>query len=314
MKWFEKAVFYQIYTFGFCGAPLDNDNIEKNRIKKVIDWIQHFKNTGIDAIYFCPIFDSDRHGYDIRDYRKVDCRIGTNEEFKEVCNKLKENNISIVLDAVFNHTGKQFWAFQDVKINRENSKYKDWFYIDFSRNSADNLGFYYEGWEGHFELVKLNLKNPEVKAYLIDSVKMWMHEFNIDGLRLDVAYMLDTDFMIDLRKAVKSIREDFFLLGETIHGDYNKIVNDKMLDSSTNYQAYKGLFSSFNDKNFFEIAYTLNIHFGQNGSYKGKHLFSFADNHDVNRLASVLKDKNHLPLVYAILFSMPGIPCIYYGS
>lgn len=145
---------------------------------------------------------------------------------------------------------------------------------------------------------------------------MWIEEFNIDGLRLDVAYCLEESFMRKLREFSNSVGEDFFLLGEVLFGDYNRIVNDEMLHSCTNYECYKGLYSSFNDMNLFEIAHSLNRQFGKEGSaiYKGKHLLSFADNHDVIRVASILKEQKHLPLVYALLFGMPGIPCIYYGS
>lgn len=314
--WATNSVFYQIYPLGFCGAPKENDGQLVPRIIKVIDIIPHLKKLNIDAIYFSPVFESDRHGYDTRDYTKIDVRLGSNEDFAFVCKTLKENGIKVVLDGVFNHVGRGFFAFQDVLQNRENSIYKDWFHISFEGDSCFNDGLWYEGWEGHFELVKLNLENPNVIEYLFSCIKMWIEEFNIDGLRLDVAYCLKESFMRKLREFSNSVGEDFFLLGEVLFGDYNRIVNDEMLHSCTNYECYKGLYSSFNDMNLFEIAHSLNRQFGKEGSaiYKGKHLLSFADNHDVIRVASILKEQKHLPLVYALLFGMPGIPCIYYGS
>lgn len=314
--WATNSVFYQIYPLGFCGAPKENDGQLVPRIRKVVDIIPHIKKLNIDAIYFSPVFESDRHGYDTRDYTKIDVRLGSNEDFAFVCKTLKENGIKVVLDGVFNHVGRGFFAFQDVLQNRENSIYKDWFHISFEGDSCFNDGLWYEGWEGHFELVKLNLENPNVIEYLFSCIKMWIEEFNIDGLRLDVAYCLKESFMRKLREFSNSVGEDFFLLGEVLFGDYNRIVNDEMLHSRTNYECYKGLYSSFNDMNLFEIAHSLNRQFGKEGSaiYKGKHLLSFADNHDVIRVASILKEQKHLPLVYALLFGMPGIPCIYYGS
>lgn len=314
--WATNSVFYQIYPLGFCGAPKENDGQLVPRIIKVIDIIPHLKKLNIDAIYFSPVFESDCHGYDTRDYTKIDVRLGSNEDFAFVCKTLKENGIKVVLDGVFNHVGRGFFAFQDVLQNRENSIYKDWFHISFEGDSCFNDGLWYEGWEGHFELVKLNLENPNVIEYLFSCIKMWIEEFNIDGLRLDVAYCLEESFMRKLREFSNSVGEDFFLLGEVLFGDYNRIVNDEMLHSCTNYECYKGLYSSFNDMNLFEIAHSLNRQFGKEGSaiYKGKHLLSFADNHDVIRVASILKEQKHLPLVYALLFGMPGIPCIYYGS
>lgn len=314
--WATNSVFYQIYPLGFCGAPKENDGQLVPRIRKIIDIIPHLKKLNIDAIYFSPVFESDRHGYDTRDYKKIDLRLGSNEDFAYVCMTLKENGIRVVLDGVFNHVGRGFFAFQDVLQNRENSIYKDWFHISFEGDSCFNDGLWYEGWEGHFELVKLNLENPNVIEYLFSCIKMWIEEFNIDGLRLDVAYCLKESFIRKLREFSNSVGEDFLLLGEVLFGDYNRIVNDEMLHSCTNYECYKGLYSSFNDMNLFEIAHSLNRQFGKEGSaiYKGKHLLSFADNHDVIRVASILKEQKHLPLVYALLFGMPGIPCIYYGS
>lgn len=314
--WANQSVFYQIYPLGFCGAPQFNDGICVPRIRKVKDWIAHIQYCGCDAIYFSPLFESDSHGYDTRDYTKIDCRLGTNEDFVSVCNALHQNGIRVVLDGVFNHVGRGFWAFQDVLKKRENSRYRNWFHIRFDGNNNYNDGLWYEGWEGHYELVKLNLRNEEVIQYLFDCIKGWVKEFDIDGLRLDVAYCLDRDFLRRLRTFCDSLKPDFFLVGEMLGGDYNQIMNNAMLHSTTNYECYKGLYSSFNSMNLFEIAHSLQRQFGPENwtFYKGKHLLNFVDNHDVTRIASILSNPNHLPLVYALLFAMPGIPCIYYGS
>ncbi len=314
--WAEKSVFYQIYPLGFCGAPQENDGQVVPRIRKAAEFAPHIKKIGADAVYFCPIFESDQHGYDTRDYRKIDCRLGTNEDFQEVCKVFHENGLRVVLDGVFNHVGRGFWAFQDVLQNRENSPYKDWFFIDFGGNSNYNDGLWYEGWEGHFNLVKLNLRNPAVVEHLLDCVRLWVEEFDIDGLRLDVAYLLDHDFIRCLRSFTDGLKPEFFLVGELMFGDYNPFLADGMLHSATNYECYKGLHSSFNSNNMFEIAHSLARQFGKEDwtLYKGKHLLNFVDNHDVTRVATILQDKNCLPLIYAVLFGMPGIPCVYYGS
>ena len=314
--WAYESVFYQIYPLGFCGAPFENDGVLEHRILKVNDWIPHIKKLGADAIYFSPVFESDTHGYNTRDYTKIDTRLGTNEDFAQVCDNLHKDGIKVVLDGVFNHVGRGFWAFQDVLKNRWDSPYKDWFHISFDGNSNYNDGLWYEGWEGNFDLVKLNLRNEKVIQHILSCVKGWIDEFDIDGLRLDVAYCLDHDFIRRLRAHCDGLKQDFFLLGELLHGDYNVFVNDGMLHSATNYMCYKGLYSSFNCMNMFEIAHSLNRQFGpeQWCIYRGKHLMTFVDNHDVTRIASILTNKNHLPLAYGLLFGMPGIPCIYYGS
>jgi len=315
--WAYESVFYQIYPLGFCGAPFENDGVLEHRILKVLDWIPHMKKLGTNAVYFSPLFESDTHGYNTRDYRRVDVRLGTNEDFKTVCDALHENGIRVVLDGVFNHVGRGFGPFQDVLRNRQSSPYMNWFQrIAFDGNSHYNDGLWYEGWEGNYDLVKLNLRNEDVVNYLLDSVKAWVEEFDIDGLRLDVAYCLDEGFVRRLRSFTGGLKEDFFLLGEMLHGDYNRLMNDNMLHSATNYECYKGLFSSFNSMNMFEIIHSLLRQFGPENwtLYKGKHLLSFVDNHDVTRVASILTNKKHLPLIYALAFGMPGIPCVYYGS
>lgn len=314
--WAYESVFYQIYPLGFCGAPFENDGVQTHKIKKVEEWIPHMKKLGINAIYFSPVFESDTHGYNTRDYKKIDVRIGTNQDFKEVCQRLHENGIRVVLDGVFNHVGRGFYQFQDVLKNRENSPYLNWFHINLGGNSNYNDGLWYEGWEGNYDLVKLNLQNGEVVHHILDAVQYWIQEFDIDGLRLDVAYCLDENFVRTLRSFTTERKPDFFLLGEMLHGDYNRLMNDSMLHSVTNYECYKGLYSSFNSMNMFEINHSLLRQFGPENwtLYKGKHLLSFVDNHDVTRVASILSNEKHLPLIYAMCFGMPGIPCVYYGS
>ncbi len=315
--WAYESVFYQIYPLGFCGAPFENDGVLEHRILKVNDWIPHIKKLGANAIYFSPVFESDTHGYNTRDYTKIDTRLGTNEDFAEVCKNLSEAGIKVVLDGVFNHVGRGFWAFQDVLKNREASPYVNWFSrIAFDGNSNYNDGLWYEGWEGNYDLVKLNLRNEDVIQHIFSAIRGWVDEFDIDGLRLDVAYCLDHDFLRRLRAFCNELKPDFFLIGETLHGDYNQIMNDGMLHSVTNYECYKGLHSSFNSMNMFEINHSLLRQFGpeQWTLYKGKHLLSFVDNHDVTRVASILNNPTHLPLIYALAFGMPGIPCVYYGS
>ncbi len=314
--WYNKSTIYQIYPLGYCGAPKTNDGTLTPRILKIADAIPHLVKLNINAVYFCPVFESSSHGYDTADFSEIDVRLGSNDDFKLLCLKLHENGIRVILDGVFNHVGRDFWAFKDVRENKWNSAYKDWFRISFDGNSGYNDGFWYEGWEGHYELVKLNLDNPEVRNYLLERVGEWIDFFGIDGLRLDVAYMVNRQFMRELSSFCLSKKSDFFLAGEMIHGNYNDIVCDGMLQSATNYECYKGIYSSFNCMNMFEIGYSLNRQFGSENwcLYRGKHLISFVDNHDVSRLASVLTDKRHILPAYGVLFGMPGIPCIYYGS
>ena len=314
--WIDNSVFYQIYPLGFCGAPFENDGIAASRIKKVSEWIPHIKALGADAIYFSPVFESDTHGYNTRDFFKIDTRLGTNEDFKELVKELHDNGIRVVLDGVFNHVGRGFWAFHDVLLKKWDSPYKDWFNISFDGNSNYNDGLWYEGWEGNYDLVKLNLYNEAVVTHLLDAVRFWVDEFDIDGLRLDVAYCLTPEFLMRLRGFTEGLKPEFALIGEILHGDYSQRVNDKMLHSCTNYQCYKGLYSSFNSMNMFEIIHSIQRMFGSEPwcMCRGMHLMNFVDNHDVTRIASILTNEKHLPPVYGMMFGMPGFPCIYYGS
>lgn len=320
--WAYESAFYQIYPIGFCDAPHTNDGVTVSRIRKVADWADYLEELGVGAVLLNPVFDSSTHGYDTRDLHHVDCRLGTDEDLAFVVKTLHEHGIRVVLDAVFNHVGREFWAFQDVREKRWDSRYRDWFFTNFDGNSAFNDGFWYEGWEGCFDLVKLNLRNNEVVEYLLDCVRKWRSMFMIDGLRLDVAYSLDHDFIRRLRgvagelTAASGPEHEFVLIGETLHGDYSQLVNPEMLHSCTNYECYKGLYSSFNSTNMFEIAHSLHRQFGGDPwcIYRGLHLLSFADNHDVTRLASILTDPACIRPAYGLLFGMPGIPCLYYGS
>lgn len=315
-SWIKESIFYQFFTLGECGV-LEPDKVyeSENRFVKIEKWIPHLKEMSINAIYFAPIFQSSYHGYDTIDYYKIDKRLGTNKDFKELCEKLHENNIKIILDGVFNHVGRDFWAFKDVQINKRNSKYCSWFAgLNFDSRSPMGDEFNYQSWNGCYDLVKLNLRNQEVIDHLLNAVGGWIDEFDIDGLRLDAADSIDFEFFKILKKFTETKKNDFWLMGEVIHGDYNRWVNPESLDSVTNYECYKGNYSSHNDKNYFEIAYSLNRLFGKGGIYKNLCLYNFADNHDVNRLASILKVQEYVYNVYTLLYTIPGVPSIYYGS
>ncbi len=314
--WANESVFYQIYPLGFCGAPFENDGKLEHRLLHVLDFIPHMKKLGINAIYFSPLFESDTHGYNTRDYHRIDKRLGDAKDMKLVCDTLHKEGFKIILDGVFNHVGRGFTKFQDVLKYREKSPYVDWFYISFDGDNDYHDGLWYEGWEGHYDLVRLNLKNPFVVDYLCETVLDWISDYDIDGLRLDVAYLLEPSFLERLRRDTKEWKQDFFLVGETLFGDYNRIMNDKMCHSVTNYECYKGIHSSFNSHNLFEINHSLIRQFGSDPwcLYQGKHLLSFLDNHDVSRIISTIDDTNQVPLAYVLLFTMPGIPIVYYGS
>jgi len=315
--WTTNSIFYHIYPLGFCGAPERNDftSVPAPRLQKIHEWISHLRGLHVNALYLGPVFESSAHGYDTADYFRVDRRLGTNETLVNLVKDLHNNEIKVILDGVFNHVGRDFWAFRDLQQNGEHSVYRHWFQgVDFDSRSPFGDSFRYEGWNGNYDLIKLNLHSPEVKDHLFRAIRQWVLEFEIDGLRLDVADCLVHQFMRELSSFCHNLRPDFWLMGEVVHGDYNKWANPAMLDSVTNYESYKGLYSSLVDKNYFEISYSLNRQFGAGGLYRNLSLYNFADNHDVDRVASALKNPKHLYPLYFLLFTMPGIPSIYYGS
>ena len=314
MAWYDEAFFYHIYPLGLCGAPKTNPyGDEEHRLRELWPWVEHLERLGVTGLYIGPLFESGSHGYDTTDYRRLDRRLGSNADLKDFVRHCHDHGIRVVLDAVFNHSGRDFFAFRDLKERREQSAYKEWYCgVNFWNNNEFGDGFSYDNWGGYNLLAKFNLRNPQVVNYHLETVRYWVSEFDIDGLRLDTADVLDFDFMRALRGLANSVKPEFWLMGEVIHGEYQRWVNPGMLHAVTDYALHKALYSGHNDHNYFEIAHTLN-RFMQNG-IDCRTLYSFVDNHDVERIHTKLNDKRQWLPVHILLFCLPGIPSVYYGS
>ena len=314
MAWYDEAVFYHIYPLGLTGAPKQNSYGEPvHRLNTLLPWIGHIKEIGCNAIYIGPLFESVGHGYETTDYKKLDTRLGTNEDLTNFVSECHKQGIRVILDGVFNHTGRDFFAFLDIKQNRENSQYKDWYCdVNFCGNNSYNDGSSYTNWGGYDLLVKLNQRNPAVKDYICDVVRFWVSEFDIDGIRLDAADVMDFEYMKALRNVANEVKQDFWLMGEVIHGDYSKWANDGTLHSVTNYMLHKALYSAHNDHNYFEVAHTIKYVNDMVGN--NLKLYTFVDNHDVERIYTKLNNKAHFEPVHVMLYTLPGIPSLYYGS
>ncbi len=312
MAWYDEAVFYHIYPLGLCGCAKENTGVAESHFDQLKDWAAHAARINCSAIYIGPLFESVGHGYETTDYCKVDCRLGTNEDFKEFVSYCHEIGLHVIVDGVFNHVGREFFAFRDVQEKREASPYCSWFCnLNFGGNNEYNDGFSYDNWGGYNLLVKLNQQNPEVQNYLFDAIRFWVSEFDIDGIRLDAADVLDHGFMHNMRQMTDGLKPDFWLMGEVIHGDYSRWVNHQMLHAVTNYELHKGLYSGHNDHNYFEIAHSIKRLLGICGDFR---LYTFMDNHDVERIYSKLNNKDHLFLVTLLNYTVYGIPSLYYGS
>ena len=313
--WIENTVMYQIYPIGFCGAPKVNKGEEGHHFGEIESIIPHLIDLGVNSVMLNPVLYSVAHGYDTTDFVKIDNRLGTADEFKALIKAFHDSGIKVVYDGVFNHVGRDFPQFKDVIANKRNSRYLDWFYIDFNGNTRYNDGFGYKDWQNCPELVKLHLENDEVQDLIFSAVKYWITEYDIDGIRLDAANLLPKWFFKKLKSVCTELKPDFPLIGEHIRiHEFVDCVGEGLLDSLTNYECYTGMTSSVNQPNFFEIAHSIERILARGGMFFGKHLLSFLDNHDVTRAASAIKNPQNLKVAYALMYALPGFPCLYYGS
>ena len=315
MNWIQNTV-YHLFPLGSTGAPERNDftSAPCNRLATLHDWLPYLSELGVTALLLGPVLESSTHGYDTADLFTVDRRLGNSGDLKALIAACHENGLKVMLDAVFHHVGRDFWAFRDVQERGAASPYRDWFFLDFSATSPAGDPFSYEGWNGHFDLVKLNTAHPAVREHLFGAARLWLSDFGADGLRLDAADALDRGFQHDLAGVCREVNPACWLFGEVIHGDYREWAGPDKLDATTNYALYKGLYSSHNDRNYFELAHTLNRQFGDGGTYRDLRLYTFADNHDVPRIASILREPAHLYPLHILLLTLPGVPSLYYGS
>ena len=309
-KWYEDALIYHIYTLSFAASPLENNYaVLDHKLAEIEKWIPHIKGMGFNTVLFGPVLKSRTHGYDITDYYETDNRLGVNAEFQSLVNAFHKNGLRVVLDCVFNHCGRDFFAFRELRNN--NRDFAEWFSgVDFGDQSPLGDPFTYDTWNGYYELPKFNLHNPIVKNYLFDAARFWINTYDIDGMRLDAADALDFGFMDELHCITEEKKPDFWLMGEVVHGDYSRWISASRLHSVTNYHLYKSLFSSHNQNNLFELANCLKNSVLNNGLP----LYTFLDNHDQTRIASNVSNPAYLNTLYVLLFTLPGIPSVYYGS
>jgi len=315
--WAKKAIIYHIYPLGFFGAPKfsrEESNIV-NRLADIRNYYEHFQKLGINVIQFGPIFESVSHGYDTINYMKLDHRLGTNQLFRQIVDELHNLGIKVIIDGVFNHVSREFDSFKEILVHREKSWRKHWHFVDFSKDNPYQDGFDYKNWEGHYELVKLNLEERDVKNYIFSVAEYWLKELDIDGWRLDVAYLIGSEFWYEFRQVCKNVKSDCFLIGEMIHGPYTKWVGPKLLDAGTGYQVYKSIWSALNSKNMYELKAVLERSFHPEwGLFKTTALVNFLGNHDTTRIRSILKEERKIFPAFLFLFTTIGLPKIYYGD
>lgn len=312
VEWIRDTVWWHLYPLGFLNAEkhaLSPDAAPNPRLRNFEAWFDYVRELGCNGLLLAPLFSSESHGYDTTDYYNLDSRLGTNADLIWFIERCRDQNIRVVFDGVFNHVGRSFPQFQDVKCNRQNSRFASWFLIDWN-NTNNEDGFSYANFEGHHRLVKLNHQNPEVVDYVVNVMNHWLG-FGIDGWRLDAAYSVPQVFWQQVLDRVRQKFPQSWLLGEVIHGDYSSNVRQAHLESVTQYELWKSIWSALNDRNFFELSHALN----RNNDFNNVFLpNTFIGNHDVTRIATELNDIRDVGLALAVLCTVPGTPSIYYGD
>ena len=328
-QWAANKVVYQIFPSRFASTqPVDKklwykapitpmDDLHGN-LRGIIEHLDYIKDLGIDVVYLTPIFKSNScHKYDTIDYYQVDPSFGTTEDLKELVQKSHERGMKVVLDAVYNHSGREFFAFQDILEKGEKSKYLDWYFIDElppKGEWGEIPNFKCFGYYGG--MPKLNLKNPEVEKYITDVACYWIKECDIDGWRLDVGDEISHFFWKNFRKAIKAVKKDMLIIGEIWHYAGDFLEGDEW-DTVMNYPFYLNLIDLLADEKINVSQFVQNL-----GYLKGRLnkkcyplMWNLIDSHDTARFLHLCNDnkkKQHLAAAFQLL--LPGMPMVYYGD
>ena len=311
-EWARHAVFWHIYPLGFVGAEKERDPnaAVQHRLLAIVPWLDYVRELGVTALLLGPIFCAETHGYDTIDYFRIDPRLGDDADFDTLIGEAHRRGLCVVLDGVFNHVGREFHAFQDVAAHGRSSALGDWFHLKWPAPSAPSQQPEVGNFEGHAQLVRLNHATPGVIEHIKQVMLHWLAR-GADGWRLDAAYSVDSAFW---RVVLPAVRERFpaaYIVGEVIHGDYAAMVDKAGFDAVTQYELWKAVWSSLNDRNWFELKHALERH----NSWLERFLpMTFVGNHDVTRIASKLSEPRHIALAALLLLTLPGVPSIYGGD
>ncbi len=284
-------------------------------LRGVIEKLSYLKELGVNLIYLTPVFKSTtNHKYNTRDYFDIDPQFGTINEARELVEKAHNNGIKIIFDAVFNHSGSDFFAFKDLIKNQQQSKYKDWYFID-SWPVSQAKDKYYTFANGCENMPKLNTNNEEVIQYFCKICEDWIRDYDIDGIRFDVGNEVSHRFLKRIREHLKKIKPDIYLLGEIWHDASQWLLGDEY-DSVMNYPLLSGIHDFFLDQTMKkeEFEYMVNRCYTMYMQQNNNVLFNLLDSHDTERLINRLHNLDIFYQQLAILFTLPGSPCIYYGT
>jgi cyclomaltodextrinase / maltogenic alpha-amylase / neopullulanase len=304
--WADHAVLWQVYPLGFTGAEraqLPSNEPVRHRLRQLEHWLDYAVELGCNGLLLGPVFAAETHGYDTIDHFRIDRRLGDDADFDALVTAADQRGLRLILDGVFNHVGREFPAFQAALAGGPATPAARWF-----KRSSDGGDF--SVFEGHDQLVELDHAEPAVLSYVIEVMSYWLAR-GAGGWRLDAAYAVEPEFWAKALPAVRESFPDAWFLGEMIHGDYAAYAAEAGLDSITQYEVWKAIWSSLNDRNLFELDHALGRH---NSFLDGELAQTFVGNHDVTRLATVLNDSRHIGHALAVLFCVGGVPSVYYGD
>jgi glycosidase len=329
-KWLQEAVVYQIFPDRFNNGDKSNDpentlewgeevshkSMFGGDLRGIIDKLDYIKDLGANLVYLTPIFEStSNHKYNTADYYEIDPNFGTLQDAKELVEGCHARGMRIIFDAVFNHSGSDFFAFEDLLKNGENSKYKDW-YFPYEYPVDTKKINYYTFANGAAYMPKFNTANPEVKDYLLKVGQYWVKEIGIDGWRLDVCDEVDHQFWKAFRKAVKSVNKDAIIIGEIMHEASSFLRGDE-LDTIMNYPFKGAMVDFFASRKINEVQFD-NVLTMNRTVYMDsvtRQMWNLLGSHDTSRfLTECGEDLNRMMLAIAFQFCYIGAPYIYYGD
>ena len=304
-SWADHAILWHVYPLGFTGAEREAvppAEPARHRLPQLAAWLDYAVELGCSGLLLGPIFASETHGYDTVDHFRIDPRLGDEGDFDALVTAARDRGLRLILDGVFNHVGRGFPAFQAALHGGRGTPAARWFKRDHSGEFAV--------FEGHRHLVEFDHDEPAVLGYVVEVMNHWLGR-GAGGWRLDAAFAVPASFWSKVLPIVREQHPGAWFLGEMIHGDYAAYAAESGLDSITQYEVWKAVWSSLNDRNFFELDHALGRH---NDFLDGVLPQTFVGNHDVTRLATTLNDQRHFGHALAVLFCVGGVPSVYYGD
>jgi cyclomaltodextrinase / maltogenic alpha-amylase / neopullulanase len=308
--WVRHMIWWRVYPLGFVGAfpePATGPaRPDEHRLLRLIPWLDHALRLGASGIALGPIFASSTHGYDTLDHFRIDPRLGVDSDFDRLAAEAHARGLRIQLDGVFNHVGRDHPRVQDALRDGPGSEALRWFRSDVDDRGRVRL----EAFEGHEQLVALNHDQPAVRRYVVDVMRHWLDR-GAGAWRLDAAYSVPADFWADVLPQVRHSHSDAWFEAEVIHGDYSAFVASSTVDTVTQYELWKAIWSSIENGNFYELDWALRRH---NDMLRSFVPATFIGNHDVTRIASQIADRRHLPHAVVLLGLLGGTPTVYAGD